>query len=273
MPATVLGALVGSLLDAYGRKPVVPDLPTLDIAKEQRASITANQLALPGLEKLATETNRFNFDEISKMLERAVPGFTAGIKSAGANATALARGEIPDDVSRGVQSSSAARSLGGGFGGSGLARNLTARDLGLTSLNLTGEGQNRLLGLGAFARNNFGIFDFTNAFITPMQKLNFEREQNAEQWQVKWLRNQITAAPDPDDVALAEGLDNMFHTFANIGLSYFGQSVATNKGGATSGSGGSPGGGGGMGSWMNFGGGGGAGAGAGSMAGASFGGM
>ena len=218
MPQTTLGALVGGLLDAYGRKPVIPELPKLDIGEEQRGAITANKLALPGLEGLASETNRFSYAEISKMLESAVPGFGKALSGAGTNAASLVRGEIPEDVSRAVQSASAARSLSGGFGGTGLGRNLTARDLGLTSLNLTGEGQSRLLGLGGFARQAFPTFDFTNAFITPMQKLNFDWQQNVAQWQVKALQEQVKAAPDPADAALAEGLDNMFKTFSSYGM-------------------------------------------------------
>lgn len=237
-------------MGAFGRKPNIPDLPLLDIAKEQRDAITANRLALPGLEKLAGETNRFSFEQISQMLERAIPGFGGALKSAGTSAESLARGEIPEDVSRAVQSASAARSLGGGFGGSGLARNLTARDLGLTSLNLMGEGQNRLLSLGSFAKNTFPTFDFTTAFITPAQKLSFDWQQNLAQWQIRSMREQIAAAPDPNDVALAGALDNFFETWKNVGM------------GALGGVGG-------MGGMM--GGGGGAGAGAGASAGASAG--
>jgi len=92
----------------------------------------------------------------------------------------------------------------------------------LTSLNLTGEGQSRLMGLGTFARQTFPRFDFTQAFITPQQKLDFDWRQNLAQWQVQALKNQVLAAPDPNDAALAEGLDNMFKTFSNIGIGMLG---------------------------------------------------
>ncbi len=258
MPATIAGALVGSALNAYGRKPKIPDLPTLDIGTEQIGSIAANRLALPSLEKLATESDKFSFDQISKMLEKAAPGFMAGLGTATKNAASLARGEIPDDVSRGVQSASAARSLAGGFGGSGLARNLTARDLGLTSLNLTGEGQTRLQSLGQFARGTFPVFDYTTAFITPAQKLNFDWQQNMAQYQVKLMKEQVAAAPDPNDVALAEGLDHFFETWKNVGMGALGGVGGMGGGGAAgAGAGANPasatGGGGSLGGWGSYG--------------------
>lgn len=223
MPSkTIAGALIGGALGAFGRKPVIPELPVLDTGEEQLASIRENRLALPELEKLAAETNRFNYEQITSMLEQAVPGFRAAITKAGEVAASLGRGEIPEDVTRAVLGSSAARSLGGGFAGSGLARNLTARDLGLTSLSLTGEGQNRLLGLGAFARSTIPTFDFTQAFIRPQEKLAFDWQQNIAQFQRNLLANQVAAAPDPRDVELAGALDNFFETWKNVGMGALG---------------------------------------------------
>lgn len=233
-------------MGAFGKKPVIPELPTLDTSKVQREAVAGNIAALPGLETLATSVNTFAHSEIARMLETALPGFGKGLASATSTANALTRGEIPEDVSAQVQNRSAARALGGGFGGTGMARALTARDLGLTSLSLQSEGMNRLLGLGGFARQTFPTFDFTTAFLTPQQKLTFDRQQNLDQFNRQLLANQVAAAPDPNDVALAEALDNFFETWKNVGM------------GALGGVGGMGGGGGGGASSMMGGGGGGA---------------
>lgn len=264
MPKTIAGALVGQALGAFGKKPVIPELPTLDTAKVQREAVAGNIAALPGLETLATSVNTFAQSEISRMLETALPGFGAGLSRATATANALARGEIPEDVSAQVQNRSAARSLGGGFGGTGMARALTARDLGLTSLSLQSEGMNRLLGLGGFARQTFPTFDFTTAFLTPQQKLTFDRQQNLDQFNRQLLANQVAAAPDPNDVALAEALDNFFETWKNVGMGMLGGGMGGGGGGMMGGGGGgggggSGGGGGGGTSWFGSGGGGGGG--------------
>lgn len=236
MSKTVAGALVGQALGSFGKKPYIPDLPTLDVGQEQRLSVADNLAALPSLENLAGKTNRFNFAEISRMLEAAVPGFGSALKTAGTNAASLARGEIPEDVARAVQGTSAAHALGGGYAGSGFGFNRTARDLGLTSLNLTGEGQNRLMSLGGFARNAFPTFDFTNAFITPQQRLSFDWTQNLAQYQVRLMQEQVKAAPDPAMAELGQAFDNFFETWKNVGMGALGGVGGMGGGGGGGGS-------------------------------------
>lgn len=252
MSKTIAGALVGQALGAFGRKPTVPELPTLDTDQVQRKAIEGNIAALPELEKLASSVNRFTYDQISQMLERTLPGFGSALSRAGESAGALVRGEVPEDVSRQVLRGGAARALGGGYGGSALGRNLTLRDLGLTSLEATGEGARRLTGLGSFARSTFPTFDYTTAFITPQQKLSFDWQQNLARFNRNLLYEQVEAAPDPNDVALAQALDNFFETWKNVGMGALGG--VGGMGGMMGGGGGGSGGGGGGG----YGGGGGA---------------
>lgn len=219
---TIAGALIGGALGAYGKKPKIPELPRLDTAKIQQEATAGNIAALPGLQELSSAVNRFTFSEISQMFERTLPGFMASLARSTESAGALARGEVPEDVSGFVRRAGAARALGGGTAGSAFARNLTLRDLGLTSLQATGEGQNRLLGLGTFSRQAFPQFDFTTAFISPQQKMTFDYQQNIDQWRRNLLAAQVKAAPDPNMVALAGAIDNFFETAKNIGLSYAG---------------------------------------------------
>src|SRR5213596_650762 len=116
MAGEMFAQFLGGGSKYFGSRLNVPELPSLaDILK---TGVGANVAALPDLQKLATATNVFNQAEITRMLESTAPGLLGGIKSATGNAAALARGEIPEDVSRAVQSATASRSLGGGFGGS-----------------------------------------------------------------------------------------------------------------------------------------------------------
>lgn len=62
----------------------------------------------------------------------------------GNNTNQFLRGQIPLDVQTQVKNNAAQTSLFGGYGGSQVARNLTARDLGLTSLDLIGRGNQGL---------------------------------------------------------------------------------------------------------------------------------
>lgn len=175
----------------FGRKVVVPQLPGLkDIL---RTGTEANMANLPGVMEFAGKINTFNQSEVSKMLEQVLPGIGGGLKSAAANAAALARGEIPSDVQTAVVNSAAARSLRGGYGGTGMSRNLVSRDLGLTSLAATEAGQTRLQALGGFARAAFPVFDFSTAFFNPAQMLDYTYSK----FQRDLLEAKVAAAPDP----------------------------------------------------------------------------
>jgi hypothetical protein len=101
----------------------------------------------------APAMNRFNMAQLQRMLGQALPGYQAMIGQATANTASLLRGEIPSDVQSAIQRADAETALAGGFAGSGAAKALTARDLGLTSLNLEQTGQTQMQNLIGMTRN------------------------------------------------------------------------------------------------------------------------
>jgi len=175
----------------FGAKPEVPTLPTL--GEVGKTGAAANLAAVPQLQTLASGVNRFNEAEIRRMMESTLPGYFGSLAAAGDVAGSLARGEVPEDVARQVERRGATRALTGGYAGSTLGRNLTLRDLGLTSLEATGEGQRRLLGLGAFGRQLFPTYDYTTMFFSPAQMLDYTQSQ----FQRDLLAAKVAAAPDP----------------------------------------------------------------------------
>lgn len=92
---------------------------------------------------LTEKINRFSAAERRNLLEDAIPGYQARKAQTSELIDSFLRGEVPQDVQDAVWDSAAGRALTGGYGGSGMARSLTARDLGLTSLGLmqTGLGE------------------------------------------------------------------------------------------------------------------------------------
>jgi len=76
--------------------------------------------------------------------EQMLPGLGAGLKAIGQVANQQIAGQIPLDVAQQIGRSSAAAKLGAGIAGGGLGRNLTARDLGLSSLQLQQSGADLL---------------------------------------------------------------------------------------------------------------------------------
>jgi hypothetical protein len=132
------------------------ETPGLDVAAQIR---DARSLA-PDIARLESERNTVNQGELDRMLEASVPGYRASQTQRSANAASMLRGELPPDVQEAISRSTAGRALEGGFAGSGAGRNLVARDLGRTSLDLMREGDDRFTGiLGSTPRAGMANYD------------------------------------------------------------------------------------------------------------------
>jgi hypothetical protein len=101
----------------------------------------------------APALNQFNMQQLEGLLGRALPGYQQMVSTAAGNTQALLSGQIPSDVQSQIQRTTAESAIAGGFAGSGAARSLTARDLGLTSLQLQQTGQSQMSSLIGTARN------------------------------------------------------------------------------------------------------------------------
>jgi hypothetical protein len=181
--------------ELVGSKPKVPTLPTVDLGEQQRKAIAENIAAAPEAAKLA----RFSEDQIRQMMEREFPGFGAIGEQIGKNILSETKGELPTDVADAVKRSGAGAAVTGGFAGSGMARNLVARDLGLTSLDLTQRG---LSSAESWIRQTEQLYSpteaiFSGMFVTPQQQYGAAVEERNMQFQRNWLENQIAAMPAP----------------------------------------------------------------------------
>ena len=176
----------------FGTKPKIPEFKPIDAADSQRDAIADNRAVLPQAEQLANETNAASTRTILANLERTMPGFFGQAKE---NIGAQLRGEVPDDVSRFVQQVSAESGLNLGVGGGGLGRNLTGRDLGLTSMQIQQQGLLNFQGLSQpFLQSAMSP---TSMFFSPSQRLAHSINERDNAFQVDLLRSQVKAAPDP----------------------------------------------------------------------------
>jgi len=182
-----------------GSKPKVPDLPKLTLSAEQQKALKANLSAIPQAEQIAGKVDLFNQQQIDQMLSNVIPNYQAIRGNISENIQALTSGQIPTDVSEAVQRSDAARAIGGGYAGSEAQRNLVARDLGLTSLDLTQRGLASAESWMKTAASIYepGMFNVASMFITPGQQAQFDVEERDKQFQAQWMRNQIAAMPAP----------------------------------------------------------------------------
>jgi hypothetical protein len=242
--------MIGGSAMAAGKKVKVPNFNRVNVENEQKAAITGNLAALEPATELARKTTAAEQSQLETQLRRAIPGYDQLVQQAGKNIGASLRGEISPEVSAQIQRSTAGRALTGGFGGgTGMGRALTARDLGLTGMQIQNQGlaqaQNFIQQQRAFGMVQ--PFSVSSMFISPTQRINLALQENQSQYNRDMAAAQVAAQPDPMMAAIGGSL-------SNIGGIALGGAMGGGMGGM---GGGGKGGGGGGGVTINYGGGGG----------------
>lgn len=199
--------IVGGLLMA-GEKPEVPIFRPVNTTTEQANAVKGNRANFQNISDLASQYNTFNMDQLKSNLEKLFPGYGAMSEKVGKNISAQLSGELPKDVTQNVQRNATERALGGGYGGSGMARNLEARDLGLTSYQMTQQGLDSATRWMAqvAATSQPSMFNMDSMFITPQQRIQTVMWNREQTWNRQWLENQISAMPDPKTAAVGAAL-------------------------------------------------------------------
>lgn len=140
----------------------------------------------------AAKGNLANMPSIRDFLESVLPGYGEMVKTGSKSTLSLLRGEIPEDVQAAIKRSSAFKSLQGGYGGSGMSKALTIRDLGRTSLDL------QQLGGSAAARwaglTQAGVAPFT---VTAPAQADATFRNNLYSQATEQFKLNTAAAPDP----------------------------------------------------------------------------
>lgn len=213
------------LSPVFGSKPqVAPYVPT-SLTEEQQNAISANITSFPDISKLGQQYQDYLVGEYQKLL----PGFSDILKSGGQTtqemldqSASLLKGEIPQDVQDQIQRSTAYQSLGAGISGSPMARALTARDLGTTSLNLINQGAN----LQAQAGNAFQrwtgiagqtIMNPSSSMITPQQQYAAQLQNRLYKQQSQQYKYNIEAAPDPVAKGISDTIINLVGAYLGKG--------------------------------------------------------
>ncbi len=212
--------------NVFGSKPRIAKYKPVDVQKEQGTAIAGNIAAFPEISKLG---DLYSSQELSQ-LEKIIPGYGDSLSAGKATTDALfgaaqplLHGEIPQDVQDQVYRSSAYQALRGGYQGSGMANALTARDLGLTSLDLMGKGAS-LAGQGAntmqvwdsLARRD--MLDPGSMFVSPGQQIQSAQTQHLLSQQQRQNQFNVDAAPDP----VAKGIFDSTMSVIGMVLSAYG---------------------------------------------------
>lgn len=208
------------------------NLAPLDVA----ATIGEAEQLAPRTRELEAQRNAFARAQLLESLGIQVPGYKEAQAKRTQNALALLRGELPPDVAAQVQRQAAGRALAGGYAGSEAARNLTARDIGRTSLALQQAGGQQFANiLGTTPMAPMANYEFS-----PQMMANIRADERAKK---QGALLGVTQMPSAGGIAsqylgsLGSGLTNL--GFASLGQSGFGRSGGNNWSGGTTDAGGS----------------------------------
>lgn len=196
----------GDTIDYYKNNYYIPQFQNYT----ETPYTTGYEQYLQGGNKYAPQINRFleRQNDLSNQqfrgdLFRSSPTLRGNIAQQGRLTQQFLRGEIPPDVQAQLANRAAETSLAGGFSGSQVARNLTARDLGLTSLDMISRGQQGLgQQLGYAQALNPYQSNTLDYLMTPQQLLSTQIQQNQfgnnvynqNQRSLADIRNQQTTA-------------------------------------------------------------------------------
>lgn len=223
---SAFGDLANSIASLFDEAPDVPAAPQVNAQEQQKKSIQGNLDNFDLAALLADKTNEFNYDQLDEMLRKAIPGYE-NIKNLQSEALqSQLKGEIPQDVQDAIQRNAATRSTYGGFGGSALAKNLTARDLGLTSLEITNralESASRWM-QGTKMLSVPNQFNAASLFISPAQQIENEWNNQTSKFQRDWTSNVIETQES----------NRMNHAWANVGAGVADLALDFYTGGASS---------------------------------------
>lgn len=188
----ILNPFQGSGKSVYGSKVKVPTLPTLESA--QKKAVSANTTNFADISKLAASTNTLNQEQLNRLIDMTLgPGVREQFQK---NIASQARGEIPDDIAssaarRIAERTAGGNAFGGSFGRGSFTNHVTARDLDLTSLQIS---TNALSSAESWLNQaKAPMFDATRMFIDPAM----QRNADIDQYNRDLMQAKIDAAPDP----------------------------------------------------------------------------
>lgn len=144
---------------------------------------------VPRLQTFLDQLNSGSNASWQKTLQATDPGILQSVAQLGRTTLAQLQGQVPQDVQDEIGRDSAFSALQGGYAGTGMARNLTSRDLGLSSLDMQKQGAGNLgtlfNSLGALNPSNANL---ASILFSPQQLL--QRQDNQTQYNTD-LKNQM----------------------------------------------------------------------------------
>lgn len=176
----------------------------------------------PRAREMEAERNAFNRAQLLESLGIQVPGYQEAQAKRAENALALLRGELPPDVLAQVQRKAAGQAVQGGYAGSAAGRNLVARDIGRTSLDLANLGGQQFANiLGTTPLAPLANYEFTPQQIAALRG----GERSAQQQALLG----VAGMPSATGIA-GQALGSLGSGLTNLGFAQLGAQSRTTSG-------------------------------------------
>ena len=169
-----IGAVAGIAGGLMKKKPKIPTYKPIDQTAEQEAAIAANLASFDDAKQLADQTTMADQDRLDSILARTMPNYKEMLAGSGQAIQDMIAGNLPNADQNVLMRKAAERSGALGIGGSSAGRNLTARDLGLSSLQMTQAGLNSFNALSSNLRQNYTVNPMSTAsmYVSPSQRIS-----------------------------------------------------------------------------------------------------
>lgn len=142
------------------------NLPGIDIGSVMGES----SLNAPRAREMEAQRNAISRDQLLESLGIQIPGYQQGQAQRTLNAMSLLRGELPPDVAAQIQRKAAGQAVQGGYAGSAAGRNLVARDIGRSSLDMSNLGAQQFANiLGTTPMAPLANYEFTPQQIASLR--------------------------------------------------------------------------------------------------------
>lgn len=142
------------------------NLPGIDIGSVMEES----SLNAPRAREMEAQRNAISRDQLLESLGIQIPGYQQGQAQRTLNAMSLLRGELPPDVAAQIQRKAAGQAVQGGYAGSAAGRNLVARDIGRSSLDMSNQGAQQFANiLGTTPMAPLANYEFTPQQIASLR--------------------------------------------------------------------------------------------------------
>jgi hypothetical protein len=209
------------LTEVFGDTPdVAPYIPT-NLGEEQIKALKENLAAFGDISKLGGKY----YDYMLGFMDKSIPGFSDILAMGGdltkkmqGTASEFLSGQIPQDVINSVTRSSAFQNLQSGLMSGAMGMSNTARNLGLTSLDMINQGSKLQETAGNAAQRwaqiaSGLVMNPASFFVSPSEQFGATMQNRLYQQQTKQLQNNLNASPNPVAKGVSDTIINLLGAY------------------------------------------------------------